>query len=67
MKSLTPRSRTGESNLSVMLAVGRMFGYSAGYPIYNGPEGSTATQIEQSLEDRVSAGRDFLLRGRTQK
>jgi hypothetical protein len=33
-----------------MLAVGRMFGYSAGYPAHNGPGGSKATQIEQSVE-----------------
>jgi hypothetical protein len=67
VKSLTQRSRTEESNLSVMLAVGRMFGHSAGYPAYDGPEGSKATQNRAKREDRMSAGRDPLLRGRTQK
>ena len=67
MKSQTQRSRTGESNLSVMLAVGRMFGHSAGYPAYDGPERSKATQNRAKREDRMSVGRDPLLRGRTQK
>ena len=50
MKSLPQHSHAGESNLLVMLAMGRMFGYSAGYPAYNGPRGSKATQIEQIVE-----------------